>query len=264
MKYLLDYHHHTNHSFDSTATMVDVCNTAVDKGIKEVCFTEHYSVNPVAPTYGHIVFKDYLKEIAECRALFNNQLIIKAGIELCEPHLLKDQYAASLAPLNLDFILGSIHNLNEQKLRIYLENHGEKVAYTNYFLEVLNMVRHADIDIIAHLDLLKRYAFPLYGHYVFEEYKDIVAAILETAIERNIGVEINTSGWRTTLNAPLPSIEILQLYRDLGGELLTIGSDSHAATTVGSHLEEAVLLAKSCGFKHVYKYEKRKPSPVIL
>ncbi len=109
MEYLLDYHHHTNHSFDSTASMVDVCKSAVDKGIKEICFTEHYSVNPVVPTYGHIIFEDYFNEIAECRALFKQRLLITAGIELCEPRLLKDQSKASLAPLDIDFIFRSNH-----------------------------------------------------------------------------------------------------------------------------------------------------------
>jgi histidinol-phosphatase (PHP family) len=261
--YIMDYHHHTNHSFDSTARMVDVCKKAIENGIQEICFTEHFSVNPLAPTYGHIVFEDYLNEILSCQEQFHNQLIIKTGIELCEPHLLKNQYDETLQPLNLDFILGSVHNLNNQKLRLALKDHSVE-AYTHYFNELYQMVCTADIDVIAHFDLMKRYAYKEHGLYEFLKNQEIIEAILKKAIDRNIGMEINTSGLRTSLKQIMPSIEIIQLYKDLGGEILTIGSDSHSADTVGANLSDALSLAKHCGFNYIYKFDKRKPIPVKI
>lgn len=261
--YLMDYHHHTNHSFDSTASMVEVCKRAIENNIQEICFTEHFSVNPLAPTYGHMVFEKYLHEIKVCQEQFNGQLIIKAGIELCEPHLLKNQYDETLQPLDLDFILGSVHNLNNQKLRLALkEDH--PTAYQRYFHELFSMVSDSDIDIIAHFDLMKRYAYKEHGLYAFHDYQEIIEQTLKKAIDRNIGIEINTSGLRTSLNQTLPSIEILQKYKELGGEILTIGSDSHSAESVGANIKEAYALAKQCGFNYVFKYEKRKPIPVKI
>lgn len=261
--YLMDYHHHTNHSFDSTASMVEICKKAIENEIQEICFTEHFSVNPLAPTYGHMVFEKYLHEIRECQEKFHSQLIVKAGIELCEPHLLKDQYDEILQPLNLDFILGSVHNLNNQKLRLAL-NDDQPTAYERYFNELLSMVSTADIDIIAHFDLMKRYAYKEHCLYEFQDYQEIIQQILKKAIDRNIGMEINTSGLRTGLQQPLPSIEIIQLYKELGGEILTIGSDSHTVDDVGSNIADAYALSKQCGFNYIYKFEKRKPIPVKI
>ncbi|MGE8078782.1 histidinol-phosphatase HisJ family protein [Peribacillus loiseleuriae] len=262
--HLIDYHHHTNHSFDSTASMKEVCKTAIDKGIKEICFTEHFSVNPLAPTYGHMNFTRYFNEIKECQEMFGSQLVIKAGIELCEPHLLKQEYEMALAPLNLDFILGSVHNMNNLKLRKFLENKDAYSAYQSYFYEVYKMVCSADIDVIAHLDLLKRYAVKTIGMYHFEDHKEVLEAILLKAIERNIGIEINTSGLRGNLKQALPSINIVQLYKELGGEILTIGSDSHFADAVGSNFEDAVDMAIQCGFTSIFTFERRKPIAINL
>jgi histidinol-phosphatase (PHP family) len=261
--YLMDYHHHTNHSFDSTASMVEVCKKAIETEIQEICFTEHFSVNPLAPTYGHMVFEKYLEEIRNCQEKFRSQLIVKAGIELCEPHLLKDQYDEILQPLNLDFILGSVHNLNNQKLRLAL-NEDHSTAYERYFNELYYIVSTADIDIIAHFDLMKRYAYKGHGLYGFQDYQEIIGQILKKAIDRNIGMEINTSGLRTGLKQTLPSIEVIQLYKELGGEILTIGSDSHTVEDVGANVADAYALAKQCGFSYIYKFEKRMPIPVKI
>lgn len=261
--YLMDYHHHTNHSFDSKAIMEEVCMKAIEKQIKEICFTEHFSVNHLAPTYGHMDFEKYLKDINDCKDKFQDYLTIKAGMELCEPHLLTEKYNEALHPLNLDFILGSIHNINNQKLRVVLKEH-EQNAYQLYFEELYKMVCLADIDVIAHLDLMKRYAFKEYGSYQIDDHLEIIEQILKKAIDRNIGVEINTSGLSWDFNTPLPSIDIIKLYRNLGGEILTIGSDSHKATSVGSYLDTAYEMAKECGFNYVYSFEKREAKPIKL
>jgi histidinol-phosphatase (PHP family) len=261
--YLMDYHHHTNNSFDSKAIMEEVCIKAIENNLKEICFTEHFSVNPYAPTYGHLDFTKYFKEIKNCQEKFSHLLTIKTGIELCEPHILKEKYTNTLLPLKLDFILGSVHNINNKKHRLVLKEH-HTTSYQRYFEELYKMVLIADIDIIAHLDLMKRYAYKEYGNYQFNEYKEVIQQVLKKAIERNIGIEINTSGLRADIKQFLPSQNIIQLYKKLGGEILTIGSDSHNAGTVGANLNEAYSLAAQCGFKYVYKYENRKPIPVKI
>lgn len=261
--YLMDYHHHTNNSFDSTAIMEEVCRKALENNIQEVCFTEHFSVNPLAPTYGHMNFEKYFREIHDCREQFRSQLTVRAGIELCEPHLLMEQYEQTLNHLPLDFVLGSVHNINNQKLRLVGREHHQH-AYQLYFEELYKMVSAADIDVIAHLDLMKRYGYKEFGNYPFEDYQEIIEQILKKAIERNIGIEINTSGLRVSLKQTLPSMNVIQRYRELGGEILTIGSDSHKAETVGANLAEAYQLAMECGFNYLYKFERRKAIPVEM
>jgi histidinol-phosphatase (PHP family) len=262
--YSMDFHHHTNHSFDSTAVMEEVCLHAIANGLDEICFTEHFSVNPLAPTYGHMNFTNYQSDIQACQEKFSGKLKIKMGIELCEPHLLMDQYEKALKPINFDFILGSVHNLNNQKLRLVLKEY-ELDAYRLYFEELDKMVAVADIDVIAHFDLMKRYAYKEYGFYKFAEHEEIIQSIIEKAIKRNIGMEINTSGLRNaSLNQTMPSLDILKLYKAMGGEILTIGSDSHKVETAGAGFHNAIELAKQCGFKYIYRFDKREPIPVKI
>ncbi len=260
---LIDYHLHTNNSFDSSANMEDICRLAVEKQIKEICFTEHFSVNPLVPTYGHLNFEKYFTEINDCQNKFVDSLVIRAGIELCEPHLLMGKFAEALQPQNIDFILGSVHNVNNQKLRDVLKEHDTK-SFQLYFEELYKMVAIADIDVIAHLDLINRYAFKEFGFYKFDEFKSLIQQILTKAIDRNIGIEINTSGLRGGLKQTLPSIEVLKLYHDLGGEILTIGSDSHFVDHVGANIQDAYSLASECGFKYIFKFNKRIATPMTL
>lgn len=256
--YLTEYHHHTDNSFDSTASMFDVCAQAIKNGVDEICFTEHFSVNPNLPTYGHMNFERYFSQIADCREKFSGQLIIKAGIELCEPHLLQEDFEAALNGLALDYIMGSVHDIHEQKLRIYMEGKDVHTIYQGYFEEVYQLVSKADIDVLAHVDLMKRYAIDTVGNYKLTDFQPIIEAILKKAIERGIGIEINTSGIANKkVNEPFPSLAVLKLYKRLGGEILTIGSDSHRAETVGAYLEDALTLAKKAGFDYVYTFEKR-------
>jgi len=245
--------------------MSDVCEKAIEKGIQEICFTEHFAVNPKLPTYGHLDFDKYFSEIEECRAIFKDQLTIKAGIELCEPYLMKEEYQKVLEPYPYDFILGSVHNIDETKHRLFIPGKSAHDVYQRYFEEVLELVTYADIDVVAHLDLMKRYAIEVIGNYRFEDFKDLLVKIFEKAIERGIGFEINTSGISNKkVGEAFPNLEVLKLYRELGGEILTIGSDSHRAETVGAHLEDALKMAKEAGFEYIYTFEKRKPSKVEI
>ncbi|MFK4997291.1 histidinol-phosphatase HisJ family protein [Bacillus sp. N9] len=217
--YLADYHHHTDNSFDSKASMMEVCEQAVRRGVHEICFTEHFSVNPNVPTYGHMDFDRYFRQINECRNKFNDRLIIKAGIELCEPHLLMKDYSLALKEQSFDFIMGSVHNINEQKLRLYMKNKDVKAVYQGYFEEVYALVSQADIDVLAHLDLMKRYAIDSIGNYYLSDFQLIIVDILNKAIDRGIGLEINTSGiLNKKVKEPFPSLGVLKLYKALGGK----------------------------------------------
>ena len=158
-----------------------------------------------------------------------------------------------------DFIIGSVHNINSVKLRLTMPSKTKSKIYEDYFNEILAMVKIADIDVIGHLDLMKRYAFADYGNYEFEDYKDIIEEILTIAIKRNIGLEINTSGLRNKVNEVYPKIEILNLYKMLGGTIITIGSDSHSTDDCFSYCKQGYDLLKACGFEKIYTFTKRCP-----
>ena len=125
-------------------------------------------------------------------------------------------------------------------------------VYATYFNEVLSMVQTARIDVVGHLDLMKRYAFSLFGNYSFADYENVLTQILQCVISRGIGIEINTSGWRNAVQEPYPSREVLQLYKRLGGIYITIGSDAHTAEHLATDFLRAQEILRQCGFTEIY------------
>ncbi|MFX3616644.1 MAG: histidinol-phosphatase HisJ family protein [Sporolactobacillus sp.] len=256
-----DYHVHTNNSFDSRAIMRQVCSEAISRHLKEICFTEHFTLNRQVPTFGHMNWQNYNQEIERNKKKWANQLSIKKGVEICEPHIFANQYKDLIDKQQLDFILGSVHNLDNIKLKTVLEQEGKYMAYTRYFREMLKMVKTADIDVLSHFDLIKRYSEQEFSERDFDEYSLIIKQILKIAIQRNIGIEINTSTYKK-LYETMPEEKILILYKSLGGTLLTIGSDAHEKNKVGNYVNVAQDVAEHCGFHAFTIFTKRTPKNV--
>lgn len=263
---IFDQHLHSNFSFDSQATMLDECQSAIDKGLAGINFTEHYSVDELDVSYGVLHYDKYSAEIENCRQLFNGKLIIGKGLEIGEPHLTKcaSQLKTELSKMKLDIIIGSVHNIGSKKLRLYMEGKSKDELYGNYFHEVLLMADIADIDVLGHMDLAKRYAYDKLGNYDFSLYRDQIAAILKTIIARGIALEVNTSGYRNSVNEPYPSLAVLKLYKSLGGRLITIGSDAHTAKDIAREFDRAKKLLIATGFNSYHHYKARKGESIAL
>ena len=113
-----------------------------------------------------------------------------------------------------------------------------------------------DFDVLGHLDIVQRYAFEAGGVYNFEDYKDYIYDILKIIISRGKGIEVNTSGLSN--NLLFPKLEILHMYKDLKGEILTVGSDAHTSNRVGEKISYAYDMLKDIGFNYVFTYDNRK------
>ena len=238
--------------------MEDVCRQALLKSYSEICFTEHFSLNPGAPTFGRLDWINYNADIMQNRADFHDALIVRKGIEICEPHHDPEGYRQIFSREAMDFILGSVHNVNSRKLRFLLRDFGKDRAYSCFFEETLSMVQSADIDGAAHLDLIKRYCGEAFSDQDLERHFGIIEKILKTIIERSLALEINTSTLKS-LNETMPASNILLLYRSLGGTLITLGSDSHNGTSMGEGFDIGRMLALQCGFPSYCTFEQRKP-----
>jgi histidinol-phosphatase (PHP family) len=261
---IFDYQLHSKNSFDGKDELIDICQNAVKLGIHEICITEHFSINPHDPSYEVFDYEKYSRDIDFCKAQLGDRLVIKRGKELGEPHVNNYEVEDFLQGKDFDFLIGSIHNIGDLKLRAYIKDKTKHMGYRDYFEEVYKTVKYSDIDVLGHLDLMKRYALNTHGNYDFKDYEDIITQILVEAINRGIGIEVNTSGLRTSLNEAFPKIEVLKLYKELGGEILTIGSDSHNRNDVGHDFNAVVKMLMEIGFKYIYTYDKRKPSGVLL
>lgn len=249
---MFDLHCHSNNSFDSKESVNNMVLSALDKNVKYLAFTEHYSSNKNKKTYGHFNKKKFEDEILNASQISNEITILKA-LEICEPHL---ENLEAIDLKGFDFIIGSIHNVGALGLRDLCSRHNKIDAYNLYFEEYLKMVSSGGFNIAAHLDLMNRYAFDTLGNYDFNIHKNIIEKILKQIISKEIALEVNCSGLRKSLSSLHPSIEVLKLYKSLGGNLITIGSDAHKASDVFGGCSYGLDIIKNLGFDYIYTFEK--------
>lgn len=259
---MFDSHVHSLFSPDSEAPMVRILDESIQKGLKSLCFTDHFDLD--FDGKGHDLtfdIKEYLSAIHKLQKQYKGQIDICAGIELgLQPHVLT-RYENLLHGEPFDYILASIHSVDRQDLFSgkYFDSRDQSIAYIDYFSSLKECIlRYDNFQALGHIDVIKRY-----GNYPeslpFSSYREILREIFSLLIEKGKGIELNTSGVRYGLEAFHPSIEILKDYRDLGGEIITLGSDSHKANGTGVHFSEALALLHQLGFRYYASFKKQQP-----
>jgi histidinol phosphate phosphatase HisJ family len=270
---LCDYHVHTNFSDDSEYIMENVIIDAIKMGISEVCFTDHvdYGIKVDweqddkikhvgnTPIY-NVNYPLYFNEIERLQNKYYNEIKIKKGLEFgMQMHTIQSfQKIFNLYPM--DFIILSIHQISDKEFwtNEFQKGKTEREYYDKYYQEMYDIVQnYHDYSVIGHMDLIRRYddkdAFP------FSNNKDMIINILKYIIKDGKGIEINTSSHRYKLDDLTPSYEILKIYKELGGKIITIGSDSHAHEDLGAYIKETMLELKKIGFKYYCTFEDMKP-----
>ncbi len=264
---MFDYHVHSVVSFDAQAKMEECARAAAEKGLEEICFTEHYDEDyPYDDGQSGCDFELYHEEIERARQSVP-QLAVKAGIEIGLMPSILGVAAAFVKSYPFDFVIASQHVIEgkdpwygdfftgrtvRESQRIYLEE-----TYRN-------ISRFDDFDVIGHIGYPDKYLKvqtveledPI--PFTYEDFPQLIDAILLSAITRGKGIEVNTS-YYPVLGNPVPHPSILRRYAQLGGEIVTMGSDAHQAKEVGQHFEEAIELLKECGLNYVCTFEGRKP-----
>ena len=268
-----DYHTHTIFSDDSEYPMEECVKDAISLGIKEICFTDHvdygvkYDLKDLKPeeVEGKVLnvdFEKYFAELDRVRELYKDKITIKNGLEFgVQKHTIK-KYEDLFEKSPLDFVIMSVHEIDDKELW----NHGfqngktEDEYYRLYFENIYYLVQnYHNYSVLGHLDLLKRYD-EKDGYNPFVENKEIITKILKYIIADGKGIELNTSSKKYHLDDLMPSRDILRLYLELGGEILTIGSDSHSKKDLcNSHIEELKQELRDIGFKKFCTFEKMKP-----
>ena len=249
---------------------------AIEIGLDEICFTDHvdYGVRkdwdepgPVEERNGksarNVDYPRYFAKLAEMKERYGDRITIRQGLELgVQRHTVrKTEELFGRWGGELDFTLLSVHQVEDLEFYppMYMEGKTQDVYNLGYYEELLAVAREFDhYCVLAHLDVMRRYD-PA-GEYPFEKTRDVVAEILRTAIEKGKGIELNTASWRYGLEDIQPRREILRLYRDLGGEIVTIGSDAHRVERVGGNFDEArAILRDALGFQYFCTYERGEP-----
>ncbi|WP_372714565.1 histidinol-phosphatase HisJ family protein [Ilyobacter sp.] len=276
-----DYHVHSSYSDDSTYPMEDIIKRAIDLGMNEICFTEHvdYGVkvdinsNPskmrsyypktkseIEMMKNNCNYSEYILEYNRCKRLYKDKINIKLGIEFGMQVNTIDCFKVDFDRYDFDFVILSCHQIEDKEFYNYRFQEGKTQAEYNraYYQEILNVIKeYKDYSVLGHLDMIKRY--DKVGIYPFEAVKDIVTEILKQVIKDSKGIEINTSSFRYALSDLTPSIEIIKLYKELGGKIITIGSDSHEEDHLGYKILDVKRELKELGFEYFCTFNKMEP-----
>lgn len=272
-----DYHVHTEFSDDSQYPMEQVIKDAIDMGLDEICFTDHvdYGVKTDADDTAHVKYRKggngegesipllnvnyplYFARFNELKKIYGDRISLKVGLEFGMQSHTISKYQTLFNKYPFDFIILSVHEVDDKEFwtQDFQMGKSQKEYNELYYMELLYLVQnYHDYSVLGHMDLIARY--DLNGNYPFEKLKPIIAEILKTVIKDGKGIEFNTSYHRYGLKDLTPSRDILKLYRDLGGTILTIGSDSHRKEHLGAYIQEAKNELKSLGFKEFCTFDR--------
>jgi histidinol-phosphatase (PHP family) len=256
-----DYHMHSNFSSDSGASMRTMCESAIQKGIPEIGLTEHYDLHPKErPVFYRP--ETWWEEIERIRKSLEGRLVLRAGVEIGEPHRFPGAVQTLLDRYPYDFVIGSLHYVGDDFMfdNRLLARRGADEILQSYFLELGEMTRTAQFDILGHMDVPVRNGKPIWGGYDPQRYEAPIRIVLQNCIDRGIALDVNSGGLRRPANNLMPDLLILRWYREMGGQRLTLGSDAHTPGDVGLDLDQALKFIRESGLKFVTRYERRQAS----
>jgi len=250
---------HSTVSFDGHAAPEQMLAAARAAGLKEICFTDHMDDDPLRDSSGfQFTIPNY--EAAYC-SLSSTELKIRLGMEFGMLPQNRELAAKSARGREYDFIIGSVHFAED--LDVYYPPFWEGKTVLDaervYLQTTLECVQaHEDFDVLGHLTYLsKAQHHPTHAPIILDNHREVVAEIMKVLISKGKGMEINTSGV-DRCGVYLPAAEYLRLFKDLGGKIVTVGSDAHTAGRVGQYCFDACAIVKDI-FGYVCTFEKREP-----
>lgn len=263
---ICDFHVHTCMSADSEADIDTVIQTAIRLGMPYLCITDHHDID-----YNNEEFylnpHKYYGTLSSYKDKYRNRIKLLIGVEMgLQPHI-KNAVDAFISSIPLDFVIGSSHVING--MDPYYEDiwreHTTEQVMNMYFENIYeNLQVHDNFDIYGHIDYAIRYAKEKDQNYSYEKYKEILDQILIKIVTMGKGIEINTAGLRKGLRSTNPCFEIIKRYHELGGNIITVGSDAHSPEDIGADFDRAGELLSEAGFDHYNLFIGRKALAVPL
>jgi len=261
-----DCHLHSIFSPDSQEKLDNIVQMSIAKGLKCIYITDHYEhENPCLPDpKDWLDLSKYQEKIIELKNLYRDSIDIRLGIEFGMQPQIKPHLSDVARKYPFDFILGSSHTIGGFDVGFdateYSVGKNHFTFHQGYFEEILSCIDNfQDFDVYGHIDYIIRYGkfeprdVNLSLHY------DILKEIFTKLIAKGKGIELNTSGYRYRLNQFHPKKAILELYRTLGGEIITVGSDAHRAQDIAFEFNAAEQLLKDIGYKYYTLFKNRTP-----
>lgn len=272
---LTDSHIHTFFSTDSDSTPESMIEGAIYSGLKRICITDHQDVFFPHPEHGSFIFEflHYIPEMERLREKYKQKIDVCIGVEFGlrnEPgtrEKTKELLCHYEQEYKLDFIIGSTHILEntDPYFPMYWEKHNTREGMEAYFKSISDNIRYYDcFDSYGHADYLVRYIPDKVKNYSPLDYRDLIDEFLKLLIEHGKALEVNSAGFKYGLGTAHPKKEILVRYKELGGELLTIGSDAHRPDHIAFDFRKTSTMIKQAGFTYYCFYKNRKPEFIKL
>ncbi len=264
--YIADSHIHSEFSGDSKEKIKNIIEYSIKNNIDEITITDH--IDPDFPG-GSEEFKfdldEYINTLVDFKEKYKNRIKLNIGVEFgMQPHLVKEYNEISRIE-ELDFIIVSTHVAEKTNIVTsdFFSDRSRDEAHRAYFEDTLKNVKYIDgFSVYGHIDFIKRYGRGVHEDFDIIDYNkhmDIIDEILKTIIEKGAGIEINTSAYRYGTHEPYPNSVILSRYKNLGGTIVTIGSDSHISEHIAMDFDKAFKLLKECGFDRYTVFNGREP-----
>lgn len=256
----IDYHIHTYYSADSEENPRNHIRQAIAMGLEEICFTEHQDFHYPGTNFDLDV-DAYYQEIQALKKEYADKITIKWGIEIGLDRNYSKEINSMISKYPFDFVIGSIHVIRNAEFydpAIFFNNKTKEEAHLDFFKETLACVKEFDcFNVLGHLDYIVRYG--PYGDKTikYNKYQDIMDEILKTLIEKNKGLEVNTSGYLVHKTHGFPNFDIIRRYYELGGRIITVGTDSHTYERVGENVINVLQEYQNIGFKDVSTFTDR-------
>jgi len=257
-----DFHLHSSNSPDAVSSLEEIVQAAIFLGLDEIAVTDHFDVCRRPRPGWQFDARKYFKEFKSAKKKFGGKILLRSGVEIGQPHVNPVEAEKLLAGNSFDFVLGSVHNLSDDR-DIHLLGDlfsDSREIYRQYLEETEKTIRWGKFDVLAHITYPERYIFAATGERVdYSPMSKDFSDCLKLLIESGKGLEINTSGLRRPVRRLSPEGFLLKLYRDSGGEIVTIGSDAHSENDVGKGFFEAAALLRETGFRAYAAFQNRRP-----
>lgn len=257
---MIDYHIHTAASGDCEVPMARMAQAALDKGVLELSFTDHIDLDAPGGSSFVVDMPSYQAAFKAARRDFPGlamRLGVEAGLDL--PTM--DRMKAMLAGQPLDYVVGSQHMVFglDPFYQDLWRQYTQREIYEEYLIYGARCAAACDFyDVLGHLGYIGKFCPHDDKLLRFSEYGDAIDVLLKTLLDKGKGLEVNTNGLFMTPST-MPETPVLKRYFELGGEMVTIGSDAHHETVVGHAAEQTLQTLKSIGFRYVTAFDNRKP-----
>jgi histidinol-phosphatase (PHP family) len=249
----LDAHLHTELSPDSAVPLELYCAQAAERGVREIAITDHLDFMPGAPAYGYVEYERREREVRDAAARWAGKVTIRFGVELTYESRYEDQIREHLRTHSYDYSIGSVHAMSDGpyergRIASFVEGKTIAEAVAPYFAEVAATIRSGLFDTLGHMDQCKRWMLPWFLPADYAAAPELYEPLLVALAESGMALEVNASGLRHPTGETYPGPWVVARFRELGGERVTVGSDSHLPHCFAFGIEEACEIVAAAGF----------------